>query len=96
MRKELMFLKMSINLSQSGHVESETIPDHHYRTKTPPELPDDYFVWVDTPQGQVQGNIVLTAPEPRSYHVTIPTGHIWRNLTCLRVTSIQIYQSHKL
>ena len=87
MRKELMFLKMSINLSQSGHVESETILDHHYRTKTPPELPDDYFVWVDMPQGQVQGNIVLTAPEPRSYHVTIPTGHIWRNFTHLRVRS---------
>ena len=61
------------------------------RTKTPPELPDDYFVWVDTPQGQVQGNIVLTAPEPRSYHVTIPTGHIWRNFTHLRVI-IYIYK----
>ena len=59
--------------------------DHHHRTRTLPDLPDNIPVWVSTPQGQIPGDIVSAAPEPRSYHVEVPSGQVRRNHLHLRV-----------
>ena len=40
--------------------------DRHHRTRTLSELPNNTSVWVSTPQGQIPGNIVSAAQEPRS------------------------------
>lgn len=59
--------------------------DRHHRTRTLPVLPDNTPVWVSTPQGQVSGNIVSAAAEPRSYQVEVPSGQVRRNCSYLRV-----------
>ena len=59
--------------------------DRHHRTRTLPDLPDNTSVWVSTPQGQIPGDIVSAAPEPRSYHVEVPSGQVRRNRLHLRV-----------
>ena len=58
--------------------------DKRYRTRTLPELPQNTPVWVDMPNGQVQGTIVSTTQEPRSYRVTVPSGEVRRNRSHLR------------
>ena len=59
--------------------------DRHHRTRRLPELPNNTPVWVSTPQGQIPGNIVSSAPEPRSYHVEVPSGQVRRNRSHLRI-----------
>ena len=49
------------------------------------ELPNDTPVWVSTPQGQIPGKITSSAPEPRSYHVEVPSGQVRRNRSHLRI-----------
>ena len=42
--------------------------DECHRTRNLPDLPDNSPVWVDMPpmHGQIPGNVVTAAPEPRS------------------------------
>ena len=59
--------------------------DRHHRTRTLSELPNNTSVWVSTPQGQIPGNIVSAAQEPRSYHIKVPSGQVRRNRSHLRI-----------
>ena len=59
--------------------------DRHDRTRSLPELPNNTSVWVSTPQGQIPGNIVSAAREPRPYNVGVPSGQIRRNRSHLRI-----------
>ena len=59
--------------------------DQHHRTRSLPELPNNTSVWVSTPQGQIPGNIVSAAREPRSYNVEVPSSQIRRNCSHLRI-----------
>ena len=59
--------------------------DCHYRTRRLLELLNNTPVWVSTPQGQIPGNIVSSAPEPRSYHVEVSSGQVRRNRSHLRI-----------
>ncbi len=41
-------------------------------------------VWVQTPQGQVAGQIVTPSLQPRSYQVNGPSGEVRRNRVQVR------------
>ena len=64
--------------------------DKHYRTRSLPDLPENTPVWVDMQNGQVQGTIVSSAPEPRSYIVTVPSGEVRRNRSHLRTRTSEV------
>ena len=54
--------------------------DECHRTRNLPDLPDNSSVWVDMPpNGQIPGNVVTAAPEPRSYIVNVPSRQVRRN-----------------
>ena len=55
------------------------------QNKTSTDLPDNSPVWVDMPpNGQIPGNVVTAAPEPRSYIVNVPSRQVRRNRSQLR------------
>ena len=59
--------------------------DNRHRSKDLVQLPDNCPVWVDMPpHGQVSGNIVSRASEPRSYNVNVQSGEVRRNRSHLR------------
>ena len=58
----------------------------HYRTRSLPDLPENTPIWVNMQNDQVQGTVISSssAPEPKSYIVTVPSGEVHRSLYHLK------------
>ncbi len=50
-----------------------------HRIRSLPPLPGETLVWVNTPGGQVSGQVVNRATTPRSYYVEVQSGTVRRN-----------------
>lgn len=59
--------------------------ERRHRIRPLPPLPGETQVWVNTPGGQVAGQVVNPATTPRSYHVEVQSGTVRRNRSDLRL-----------
>ncbi len=59
--------------------------ERRHRIRSLPPLPGETLVWVNTPGGQVSGQVVNRTTTPRSYHVEVQSGTVRRNRSDLRL-----------
>ena len=95
-KPEWSYLPMYREKEEKYREDQKRNYDDHHRTRNLLELPNNTSVWVSTPQGQIPGNIVSAAQEPRSYHIEVLSEQVRRNRSHLRIRTTLPRSNSKL
>ncbi len=59
--------------------------DKRHRTRDLPEIPEGSQVWIKSEKQPIEGTVLSSAGQPRSYVVDTPTGQLHRNRSHLKI-----------